>query len=53
MCRRDREFKVVVKFASKPDLHHLRQFLQGRQHDMPEETIQVLAVVLRQAPAMK
>ncbi|XP_048324124.2 protein argonaute 5-like [Ziziphus jujuba] len=49
--RREREFKVVIKFASKPDLHHLQQFLRSRQLDVPQETIQVLDVVLRQTPS--
>ncbi|XP_062105193.1 protein argonaute 5-like [Humulus lupulus] len=49
--RREREFKVTVKFASKPDLHHLRQFLQSRQLDAPQETIQALDVALRGAPS--
>ncbi|KAI3676986.1 hypothetical protein L1987_86603 [Smallanthus sonchifolius] len=46
---REREFKVNIKFAAKKDLHHLRQFLSGRQHDCPQETIQALDVVLRES----
>ncbi|KAI7725480.1 hypothetical protein M8C21_008032 [Ambrosia artemisiifolia] len=46
---REREFKVNIKFAAKKDLHHLRQFLSGRQHDSPQETIQALDVVLRES----
>ncbi|KAM6550112.1 hypothetical protein CsatB_021788 [Cannabis sativa] len=49
--RRKREFTVVIKFASKPDLHHLRQFLQSRQLDAPQETLQALDVALRGAPS--
>ncbi|XP_059429807.1 protein argonaute 5-like [Corylus avellana] len=49
--RRERQFKVAIKFASKPDIDHLRQFLSGRQLDSPQETIQVLDVVLRAAPS--
>jgi eukaryotic translation initiation factor 2C len=49
--RRERQFKVAIKFASKADIHHLRQFLSSRQHDCPQETIQVLDVVLRAAPS--
>ncbi|EXB81597.1 Protein argonaute 5 [Morus notabilis] len=49
--RGEREFKVTIKFASKPDLHHLQQFLQRRQADCPQETIQVLDVVLRGKPS--
>ncbi|OVA19450.1 Argonaute/Dicer protein [Macleaya cordata] len=51
--RKDREFKVVIKFASRPDLHHLRQFLSGKQKDAPYEAIQVLDVVLRESPSNK
>lgn len=47
-CRRERKFKVSIKFASKPDLHHLQQFIQGRQLDCPQETIQFFDVVLRE-----
>ncbi|KAL0390038.1 UNVERIFIED_CONTAM: protein argonaute MEL1 [Sesamum calycinum] len=36
-ARREREFKVSIKFAAKADLHHLKQFLQSRQHDFPQE----------------
>nr|GEX94167.1 PAZ domain-containing protein [Tanacetum cinerariifolium] len=46
---REREFKVSIKFAAKKDLHHLRQFLHGRQQDHPQETIQALDVVLRES----
>lgn len=46
---REREFKVTIKFAAKKDLHHLKQFLSGRQRDCPQETIQALDVVLRES----
>ncbi|EYU40234.1 hypothetical protein ABFS82_04G135000 [Erythranthe guttata] len=49
--RKEREFKVSIKFASKADLHYLKEFLQGRQLDNnPNETIQCLDVVLRSKP---
>ncbi|KAL0417651.1 UNVERIFIED_CONTAM: protein argonaute 5 [Sesamum radiatum] len=50
-ARREREFKVSIKFAAKADLHHLKQFLQSRQHDFPQETLQCLDVVLRVKPS--
>ncbi|KAK9279006.1 hypothetical protein L1049_012681 [Liquidambar formosana] len=50
--RREREFRVAIKFAAKPDLHHLQQFLRSRQLDVPQETIQVLDVVLRESPSL-
>ncbi|CAN4100830.1 unnamed protein product [Withania somnifera] len=52
-ARREREFKVTIKFAAKIDLHHLKQFLQSRQSDAPQETIQALDVVLRATPSME
>ncbi|KAK6163453.1 hypothetical protein DH2020_000317 [Rehmannia glutinosa] len=50
-ARREREFKVSIKFASKADIHHLQQFIHGRQNDAPQETLQALDVVLRQTPS--
>ncbi|GMQ11548.1 hypothetical protein CsSME_00054149 [Camellia sinensis var. sinensis] len=52
-ARKDREFKVSIKFAAKPDIHHLQEFMRGRQLDTPQETIQVLDVVLRATLSMK
>ena len=51
MCRRERQFKVAIKLASKADIHHLQEFLRGRQPDIPQETIQALDVVLRALPS--
>lgn len=48
--RRERNFKVVIKFAARADLHHLGQFLSGRQADAPQEALQVLDIVLRELP---
>ncbi|GLJ44154.1 hypothetical protein SUGI_0921230 [Cryptomeria japonica] len=45
---KDRKFKVVIKFAARADLHHLGQFLAGRQADAPQEALQVLDIVLRE-----
>nr|WGH50461.1 argonaute 5 [Nicotiana benthamiana] len=52
-AKREREFKVSIKFAAKADLHHLKQFLHCRQSDAPQETIQALDVVLRASPSAK
>jgi eukaryotic translation initiation factor 2C len=41
---------VVIKFAARADLHHLGQFLAGRQADAPQEALQVLDIVLRELP---
>ncbi|KAF8648141.1 hypothetical protein HU200_064994 [Digitaria exilis] len=46
--RREREYRVAIKFAARADLHHLRQFIAGRQADAPQEALQVLDVVLRE-----
>lgn len=51
--RRIREFKVVIKLASRADLHHLGMFLQGRQADAPQEALQVLDIVLRELPTAR
>ncbi|CAN0891403.1 Protein argonaute 1 [Linum grandiflorum] len=48
--RREREFRVVIKLAARADLHHLGQFLQGKQADAPQEALQVLDIVLRELP---
>ncbi|KAM5570275.1 protein argonaute 1B-like [Rosa sericea] len=47
---KEREFKVVVKFAARADLHHLELFLMGRQAEAPQEALQVLDIVLRELP---
>ncbi|XP_048136222.1 protein argonaute 5 isoform X1 [Rhodamnia argentea] len=51
--RKEREFKVTISLVARTDLHHLLQFIQGRQLDCPQETIQVLDVVLRASPSEK
>ncbi|XXG44501.1 hypothetical protein AAC387_Pa01g4288 [Persea americana] len=48
--RREREFKVAIKFAGRTDLQQLQQFLEARQRDAPQETLQILDVVLRESP---
>ncbi|KAJ6813031.1 protein argonaute 1A-like [Iris pallida] len=48
--RRERVFKVAIKFAARADLHHLEQFLTGKQADAPQEALQVLDIVLRELP---
>ncbi|GMQ03819.1 hypothetical protein CsSME_00049469 [Camellia sinensis var. sinensis] len=52
-ARKDREFKVSFKFVAKPDIHHLQEFMRGRQLDTSQETIQVLDVVFRATLSMK
>ncbi|EPS72591.1 hypothetical protein M569_02166, partial [Genlisea aurea] len=52
-ARRERDFKVVIKFAARADLYHLAMFLQGRQADAPQEALQVLDIVLRELPTTR
>ncbi|KAL2555325.1 Protein argonaute 1 [Forsythia ovata] len=51
--RRQREFKVVIKFAARADLQHLGMFLQGKLADAPQEALQVLDIVLRELPTTR
>ena len=46
--RRERQYKVVLKFVAKANLHHLGQFLAGRRADAPQEALQILDIVLRE-----
>ncbi|KAJ0965427.1 hypothetical protein J5N97_026565 [Dioscorea zingiberensis] len=48
--RREKPFKVVIKFAARADLHHLELFLSGKQAKAPQEALQVLDIVLRESP---
>lgn len=52
-ARRDRDFKIVIKYASQANLHHLDLFLRGRQTDSPQEALQVLDIVLREMPTSR
>ncbi|KAE8674886.1 Protein argonaute 1A [Hibiscus syriacus] len=52
-ARKERQFKVAIKLASKPDIHFLKEFLSRRHFECPQDTIQVLDVVLRAAPSEK
>ncbi|KAM5584348.1 hypothetical protein ABKV19_003957 [Rosa sericea] len=51
--RKDREFKVALTLANKPDLYQLQQFLRSQHVETPQEAIQVLDVVLRATPSEK
>ncbi|WOG96809.1 hypothetical protein DCAR_0416146 [Daucus carota subsp. sativus] len=52
-ARRERDFQVVIKLASRADLHHLEMFLKGSQADAPQEALQVLDIVLRELPTAR
>lgn len=51
--KREEEYKVTIKHASKTDIYSLRQFLAGRQRELPQDTIQALDIALRQCPTAK
>ncbi|XVF50352.1 hypothetical protein PTKIN_Ptkin04bG0090400 [Pterospermum kingtungense] len=53
MQRREREYRVVIKWAARADLHHLGLFLQGKQAEAPQEALQVLDIVLRELPTTR
>ncbi|GAY54079.1 protein argonaute 10 [Citrus sinensis] len=46
--KRVREYKVVIKFAARANMHHLGQFLAGKRADAPQEALQILDIVLRE-----
>ncbi|KAK3040516.1 hypothetical protein RJ639_028962, partial [Escallonia herrerae] len=46
--KREREYKVVIKFVARANLHHLGQFLAGKGADAPQEALQILDIVLRE-----
>ncbi|KAF5176317.1 argonaute like [Thalictrum thalictroides] len=46
--KREREYKVVIKFVARASLHHLGQFLSGKCADAPQEALQILDIVLRE-----
>ncbi|KAK1586824.1 hypothetical protein Q3G72_006446 [Acer saccharum] len=43
-------FKVTIKVAPKPDMYALRQYLERRHLDPPQEAIKVLDIVLKATP---
>ncbi|XP_022849610.1 protein argonaute 10-like isoform X3 [Olea europaea var. sylvestris] len=46
--KREREYKVVIRFVAQANLHHLGQFLAGKRADGPMEALQILDIVLRE-----
>ncbi|KAL3617399.1 Protein argonaute 10 [Castilleja foliolosa] len=46
--KRQRDYKVVIKFVARANLHHLGQFLAGKRADGPKEALQILDIVLRE-----
>ncbi|KDP40242.1 hypothetical protein JCGZ_02240 [Jatropha curcas] len=46
--KREREYKVVIKFVARANMYHLGQFLAGKRADAPQEALQILDIVLRE-----
>ncbi|CAL8073750.1 unnamed protein product [Prunus armeniaca] len=46
--KRERDYKVVIKFVARANMHHLGQFLAGKCADAPQEALQILDIVLRE-----
>ncbi|KAL3626338.1 Protein argonaute 10 [Castilleja foliolosa] len=46
--KRQRDYKVVIKFVARANLHHLGEFLAGKRADGPKEALQILDIVLRE-----
>ncbi|ERN10147.1 hypothetical protein AMTRI_Chr13g91340 [Amborella trichopoda] len=51
--RREKQYKVVIKFASQLSMHRLEQFLSGDQTELPQDVLQALDVVLRESPSRR
>ncbi|KAH9660334.1 protein argonaute 5 [Citrus sinensis] len=51
--RRERQFRVLIRLASKPDLYTLQQFLRRMHFEAPYNVIRVLDVILKAAPSEK
>lgn len=46
--RKERSYKVAIKFAARANMHHLGEFLAGKRADGPQEALQILDIVLRE-----
>ncbi|RID60648.1 hypothetical protein BRARA_F03787 [Brassica rapa] len=46
--RRERSYKVAIKFVARANMHHLGEFLAGKRADGPQEALQILDIVLRE-----
>ncbi|XP_019181084.1 PREDICTED: protein argonaute 10-like isoform X1 [Ipomoea nil] len=47
--KREREYKVVIRFVARANLYHMNQFLAGKRADGPQEALKILDIVLREA----
>ncbi|XP_078432316.1 protein argonaute PNH1-like [Wolffia australiana] len=48
---RETEFAITIKHVARADLHHLREFLAGKQQEASQEALQVLDIVMRELSA--
>ncbi|KAI4311295.1 hypothetical protein MLD38_036200 [Melastoma candidum] len=46
--KREREYKVVIRFVARANMHHLNEFLGGKRADAPQDALQILDIVLRE-----
>ncbi|KAI4369657.1 hypothetical protein MLD38_018078 [Melastoma candidum] len=44
----EREYKVVIRFVARANMHHLNEFLGGKRADAPQDALQILDIVLRE-----
>eukprot|EP00246_Nothoceros_aenigmaticus_P001144 TRINITY_DN1150_c0_g1_i1.p1 TRINITY_DN1150_c0_g1~~TRINITY_DN1150_c0_g1_i1.p1 ORF type:complete len:895 (+),score=130.97 TRINITY_DN1150_c0_g1_i1:157-2841(+) len=51
--RRNKKFHVVLKLVAQPDLTLLQRFLAGQTSELPQDCIQALDVVLKEAATRK
>ncbi|KAF6147489.1 hypothetical protein GIB67_021315 [Kingdonia uniflora] len=49
--KRDREFTVTIKFATRTDPGRVKDYLKGTNRENPQDVIQSLDVVLRERPS--
>lgn len=50
---REREFKVTIKFVGITSMVQLREFLAGKQVNVPHEIIRIFDIVLNQLAAQR
>jgi eukaryotic translation initiation factor 2C len=50
---REKEYKVAIKDAAKLDMYSLKQFLAGRQRELPQDIIQALDIAPRECPSAR
>lgn len=46
----DRTFKVVIRFATRDDLHQIEQYIAARQAKDRREALQVFHILLHELP---